>query len=233
MTALVSLEGIQKSFRRGPEVVNALKGVHLSLLPGQVCAIVGPSGSGKSTLLNVIAGWETPDSGVVLWKDEPRNPIELGWETISLVPQRLGLLEDLTVLENIELPLVLAGTDQAEVTSRSGPVLEALDLVDLADRLPAETSLGEQQRACIARSLVIDPELLLADEPTGNQDHARERKVLTAFRAAALKGATCLIATHNPEVMSHCDRVVTMHDGEIVSDEVQAYSPWARSGRER
>lgn len=227
---LVTLSGVTKSFERGPETVHALRGVDLVVKAGEVCAIVGPSGSGKSTLLNLISGWEVPDEGTVVWNEHfDLGGARLGWDSVALVPQRLGLLEDLTVIENIELPLVLAGWVRAEVSERSMPILESLDLTHLVDRLPAETSLGEQQRVCIARSLVTRPALLLADEPTGNQDHARERKVLGAFRQEAQRGAGCLIATHNPEVLRQCDRVVTMHDGEIISDETQEVQPWARS----
>ncbi len=217
--ALVAVTEITKSYQRGPETIHAVRSVSFELHSGQVCALIGPSGSGKSTVLNIICGWESPDAGTRAWKgDKVIDPRTLDWSHIGLVPQRLGLLEDLTIAENIELPLVLLGGNPEDVAGKSGEILSALDLSGLRDRLPAETSLGEQQRACIARALVAEPELVLADEPTGNQDHVRETKVLARFRAAAAGGAACLLATHNPAVLERCDRILEMHDGELVSD---------------
>jgi putative ABC transport system ATP-binding protein len=217
--ALVAVTEITKSYRRGPETIHAVRSVSFELHPGQVCALIGPSGSGKSTVLNIISGWDSPDAGTRAWKgDGSIDPRMLDWTHIGLIPQRLGLLEDLTIAENIELPLVLLGSTPEAVAERSDEILAALDLSGLHDRLPAETSLGEQQRACIARALVSNPELVLADEPTGNQDHVREAKVLARFRAAAAEGAACLLATHNPAVLQRCDRILEMRDGELVSD---------------
>jgi putative ABC transport system ATP-binding protein len=224
----IRLTGLHKHYRRGSESVHALRGVSLDLEAGEVVALMGPSGSGKSTLLNIVCGWERADEGSIAYRDDVAvDPRALGWEEIGLVPQRLGLLEDLTAEENVELPLVLAGLDPSVAAERVAGIMEALDVARLADRLPAETSLGEQQRICIARALVMAPSLILADEPTGNQDHRREAAVLSQFRASADAGATCLIATHNPAALPYCDRVVNLHDGEVVSDELlERTSAW-------
>lgn len=237
--ALVTVTELTKSYQRGPETIHAVRSVSFDLHPGQLCALIGPSGSGKSTVLNIISGWESPDAGTRAWKgDTAIDPRALVWSHIGLVPQRLGLLEDLTIAENVELPLVLLGDTPEEVAGKSTEILTALDLSGLRDRLPAETSLGEQQRTCIARALVAKPELVLADEPTGNQDHVRESKVLARFRAAAAAGAACLLATHNPAVLERCDRILEMHDGELVSDtqadpSAVARADWAPRGTPR
>lgn len=217
----LAVTDIQKTYRRGPESIHAVRGVTFELKRGQVTALVGPSGSGKTTLLNILSGWEHEDSGTVT-----RLQPELDWSHVGLIPQRLGLLEDLTVRENIELPFLLARRENDDPAARIEEVMTALDIIQLADRLPGETSLGEQQRVCVARALILGPPVVLADEPTGNQDAARQEKVFIQLRAAAADGAACLVATHDPHALRFCDRVLTMHDGELVSDEITDADPW-------
>lgn len=225
--AVVSLIDLHKSYQRGPEYVIALRGVTFEVMQGEVVAVVGPSGSGKTTLLNVIAGWERPDRGVVTWAGEQAvDTAALHWEDIGIVPQRLGLLDDLTANENIELPLVLAGCGQADAQARVTEVISSLDIAHVADRLPLETSLGEQQRIAVGRALALVPTLILADEPTGNQDKKRRAVVMTALRVAADSGSSCVVATHDRDVIRGCDRVITLHDGELVSDEATGWNPW-------
>jgi len=175
---------------------------------------VGRSGSGKTTLLNVLAEWEWPDAGVVEWAPGTRRASPPPWEQVAVVPQRLGLLEDLTVRENIEHPARLAGRldDRRE---RVAELIEALRLDPLADRYPREASVGEQQRAAVARALALEPAVLLADEPTAHQDVASADAVLDAIREASYRGTASLIATHNLEAVSAFDRMVEIADGRI------------------
>jgi putative ABC transport system ATP-binding protein len=209
--------GLHKSFRRGTETVHALAGVDVTLTAGKFVALVGRSGSGKSTLLNVLAGWERPDEGTLSWLGAglPR-PRSLPWNGIAVVPQSLGLIEELTIRANVELPARLAGTLDAD-RPRADRLIEHFGLRALADRMPDQTSLGEQQRAALARALVARPQLLLADEPTGHQDVTWATRVISTLHVAAGEGITCLVATHSDEVASYAGTVLEMHDGRVAS----------------
>jgi ABC-type lipoprotein export system ATPase subunit len=178
--------GLTKTYRRDAEDVHALREVNLELYGGELVALVGPSGSGKSTLLNVLCGWEQPDHGSLQWTEgvAGRSAADLAWAELALVPQALGLLDDLTLAENILLPA-------------------------------RQASLGEQQRCCAARALLLRPALLLADEPTAHQDAAWTDVLFTEFRDLLRAGSTCLIATHNPQTWGYADRILSMQDGEL------------------
>jgi ABC-type lipoprotein export system ATPase subunit len=216
MAPVIEARGIVKLYRRGPETVRALRGADLSLQEGELVALLGPSGSGKTTLLNVLSGWELPDEGVLLWQGGNHTALgTLPWHLLSVLPQRLGLLEELSVRENVELPLRLSGTLDSAGSERVSELLEWLGLARLAERSPTETSLGEQQRTALARAILPIPRLLLADEPAGHQDRAFGDQVLRALRAAARRGTACLVATHNPESVRFCDRAVEMVDGRV------------------
>jgi ABC-type lipoprotein export system ATPase subunit len=205
-----------KSYRRGPEEIHALVGADLRVEAGEVIALVGPSGSGKTTLLAILAGWETPDRGRMAWRGNVmERPAELGWDDVAIVPQTLGLMEELTVRENIGLPLRLDGGSARAADDRVEALLVEFGLARLADRLPSEGSLGEQQRAALARSLVLSPRLLMADEPTGHQDVVWARDVLRALSSAASDGTACLVATHHKAVASYADRVLAITDGRM------------------
>ncbi len=210
---VVRAQGLRKTYRRGSEEVLAVRGVALQVGEGELVALVGPSGSGKTTLLNLLAGWEEPDAGTVGWRGgEPVRQAELGWEELAIVPQRLGLAADLSVAENVAWPLRLAGSRDDQ---RVAELLERFGLSALAERLPAEGSLGEQQRAALARALVRRPRLLLADEPTGHQDEDWSKGVAVALRSACAEGSACLLATHNAELLDFADRVLSLHDGRL------------------
>ncbi len=216
MAPVIEARGVVKVYRRGPERVRALAGVDLFLDEGELVALLGPSGSGKTTLLNVLSGWERPDEGVLLWQGANHTSLDaLPWHLLSVLPQRLGLLDELSVRENVELPLRLSGTLDSAGAERVGELLEWLGLARLADRSPAETSLGEQQRTALARAILPVPRLLLADEPAGHQDRAFGDQVLKTLRAAARRGTACLVATHNRESVRFCDRAVEMVDGRV------------------
>ena len=208
---------LSKSYVRGPEQVHALLGASLTIPPGELLALVGPSGSGKTTLLNLLCGWEEPDSGRFAWLgiDAMSSPRDLTWDQVAIVPQSLGLLEELTIRENIELPDRLSEQPSEPRAPRVEHLIADLGLIELADRLPAEVSLGEQQRASLARALVLSPTLLLADEPTGHQDSVWARGVMRALRNACSEGTACLVATHNPEVLRYVDRILGIRDGRL------------------
>jgi ABC-type lipoprotein export system ATPase subunit len=210
--AVLEARGLRRSFRRGPEVVHAVEGADLSLLPGEVVALVGPSGSGKSTLLSLLAGWDRPEAGEILWNGAPARPADRAWRELAMVPQNLGLTEELTVLENIELPVRLA---PAEPQLSVEPLLDDFGLAELAGRLPSEISIGEQQRVAVARALMLAPIVLLADEPTGHQDAEMAERVMSQLRATAARGSACLVATHSPEAVAFADRVLGIRDGRV------------------
>jgi putative ABC transport system ATP-binding protein len=212
---VVEVRGVTKSFREGRTMHPALRGVDLDLRPGEVLGIVGRSGSGKTTLLNVLAEWERPDGGVLEWAAGARRGSPPPWQQVAVVPQRLGLLDDLTIRENIEHPARLAGR-MTELGERVAELIEALRLEPLADRYPREASVGEQQRAAVARALVLEPTVLLADEPTAHQDVASAEAVLDAIRDSSYRGTATLIATHNLEAVSAFDRLEEIADGRIV-----------------
>jgi len=213
---IVRGRALTKTYRRDAEEVHALREVGLDLHPGELVALVGPSGSGKSTLLNVLCGWEQPDHGSLEWTVAlgGRSPAELAWAELALVPQALGLLEDLTVTDNILLPARLTGRLKQE-TPRAEELMTAFGIAHLGRRYPRQASLGEQQRCCAARALLLRPTLLLADEPTAHQDAGWTDVLFTEFRALLRAGSACLIATHNPETWGYADRILTMQDGEL------------------
>lgn len=213
--ALVAVEDVRKTYARGSEQVHALDGVTFALGAGELVALVGRSGSGKTTLLNVLAGWELPDSGAVSWKGTAGGPLRaLPWDEIALLPQSLGLIEELTVRGNIELPARLAGRLDDE-SERADHLIEHLGLSDLAARPPDEISLGEQQRTALARALMLRPDLLLVDEPTGHQDAGWASRVISTLNVAAGEGTCCLVATHSDEVASYAGRTLRMEDGRL------------------
>jgi len=200
---------LTKRYRRGREVVTAVDEASFELCSGVLTALVGPSGSGKTTLLNLLVGGDEPDEGrVVGTTDDP------DWNDLAVVPQALGLLPELTMGENVDLPRRLGAAD----TRPAADVMGLLGLGELADRAPVETSLGEQQRAAVARALVTTPALLVADEPTSHQDDANARRVVAAFVESAAAGSCVLLATHDHRVLEECGRVLRMRDGVVTEE---------------
>ena len=210
--AHLEVRGVTKSFHRGDELVRAVRDATLSVGAGDVVALLGRSGSGKTTLLNVIAGWEHPDDGAVLANGQSVAESVPPWEQVAVLPQRLGLMEELTIRENIEYPLRLRGElgKKGDVVER---LIDLLGLKELQARYPAETSVGEQQRTAFARALVLSPRLLLADEPTGHQNDQWASAMFELMQTASAHGASCLVATHDEAVVQHASRIVTMSDG--------------------
>jgi putative ABC transport system ATP-binding protein len=212
--SLLRIDRVSKSFRRGDEIVHAVQDVSLSVGEAEVVGLVGRSGSGKTTLLSLVAGWEHPDSGTIDWADgRPLDEVP-AWREVSVLPQKFGLIEELTVRQNIEYPARLAGTLDAS-EELLDELMESLGLTALQLRYPKETSIGEQQRTALARALALSPRLLLADEPSGHQDGSFHERVFATIRRAATRGTTCLVATHNEEAAPHVDRVVHISDGRL------------------
>jgi ABC-type lipoprotein export system ATPase subunit len=207
MTAIVTLDSIRKTFHRGETEVVVLDDLAASVEPGEVVIIRGRSGSGKTTLLNLLAGWQTPDAGRVNWS----IPDPGLWENVAVVPQSLGLLPELTLGENIGLPGRLA--DQpADV----GEFAAQLEIGHLLGRPTTGASLGEQQRAAIARALIRKPSLLLADEPSSHQDLARLHLVWRLISETAASGTAVLAATHDPDAYAYADRILDLKEGKLV-----------------
>ena len=206
MNPIVHAEGLTKRYRRGSEIVTAVDRVSLELFAGTMTALVGPSGSGKTTLLNLIVGGEQPDDGVI--RGVPERP---DWSTLAIVPQSLGLLDELTLGENVLLPARLGASPMWP----GEDLMAQLSIHHLVDRAPGETSLGEQQRAAVARALLAGPALLVADEPTSHQDEANTFRVVDALAASAANGSCVLLATHDLRVLERCGEVLAMRDGKV------------------
>lgn len=210
---VLRVENLTKSYTRGPETVWAVNDVTAVFKRRSVSLIVGPSGSGKTTLLNLLVGWERPETGSIFWLGEETDPSGLLWNDLAVVPQRLGLLEELSVSENIGLADRVAA-NKPEPSN----LLATLDLEDLADALPGELSQGQQQRVAVARAIAANPAAVVFDEPTSSQDEEHARQVLEAIRSLAAGGATCIVASHDPIAPEYADSILVMRDGEISAD---------------
>jgi len=221
MTATVRVENVTKRYRRGSETVTAVDRATFELQPGTITALVGPSGSGKTTLLNLLVGGDEPDEGAIFGVPDRRD-----WSMLAVVPQSLGLLGELTIGENISLPERFGAPSTSSLTDLMGQL--AID--HLADRAPEETSLGEQQRAAVARALLSGPALLVADEPTSHQDEANTFRVVDALAAYAADGSCVLLATHDTRVLERCDAVLSMRDGEVAPHDAPDDAPDDGSG---
>ncbi len=202
--------------------MSAVAGIDLEVNEGEWIAIMGPSGSGKSTLLNLIAGLDTPDEGSIMVGGEEMSGASLTKRAlfrrnkVGIVLQSLNLLADLTALQNVELPLRIAGAKRRSSSVEAMGLLMSLGIGELAHRRPDELSGGQQQRVAIARALANRPAVVLADEPTGALDRASATGVLDVLRAANLAGQTLVVVTHDHRVASHADRIVTLEDGCLI-----------------
>lgn len=211
---LLQASALTKAFRRdGGRSITVLDGLDLDLAAGELVAVTGPSLSGKTTLVELLAGWARPDSGAVVWDGSSSDPP--AWSHLSVVPQGFALLEELTVAENIDMAARFdraAGQhrDDRARGERVGALLTQLGLDRLRDRGAFEISVGERQRAMVARALVDRPAVVLADEPVAHQDQRHATIVLDLLRDAVGDGTACLIATRTPDVAAIADRVVTL-----------------------
>ena len=222
---MLAVRDATKSYRQGEAEVKALAGVTLDVAAGEFVAIVGPSGSGKSTLLHLMGGLDVPTSGDVLidgasiarMSDDEVTIFRR--RAIGFVFQFFNLLPTLSAEENVALPLLLDGKRSREIGPRVASALEAVGLAHRRTHRPDELSGGEMQRVAIARALVIEPKLILADEPTGNLDSTTGEQILDLIcRANRERGATVVMVTHDAKAAAHGTRLVTMRDGRIVGD---------------
>jgi len=218
---MIELENITKVYRMGKVDVNALRGITLSIAKGEMVAIIGASGSGKSTMLNVIGCLDRPTSGRYLFEGVDVSQLndnqlaEMRNRKFGFVFQEYNLLPRASALSNVELPLIYSGSGH-----KRQQAMEALERVGLGARAkhrPTELSGGEQQRVAIARALVNNPALILADEPTGNLDSRTTAEILSIFRQLNQEGITVIIITHEADIASQTQRIIRLHDGEIIS----------------
>ena len=221
---LIDIRDITKVYEMGAQKVRALDGVSLAVDRGEYVAIMGPSGSGKSTLMNLVGCLDTPSSGsyilngreVARMTDDELAAIRN--QEIGFVFQTFNLLPRTSALQQVELPLVYSGLPRKERRERAVKALEAVGLADRMTHHPSELSGGQRQRVAVARALINDPSILLADEPTGNLDSAAAREVMAVLRERHEEGQTILLVTHDMRVASSADRVITMRDGAIASE---------------
>ncbi len=224
-TPIVEARDVVKVYDTGRIKVQALRGVSLTVFRGEMVAVMGPSGSGKTTLLNCLSGLDTIDEGQILiagkelakLPDDVRSTFRA--RHMGFVFQLFNLIPVLTALENVELPALLAGARPAEARRRAMEVLEQVGLADRAGHKPNELSGGQQQRVAIARALVNQPDIIWADEPTGNLDTETADDVMALLRRLNQEnGQTFVIVTHDPRIGAMCDRIIHMRDGRIVDD---------------
>ena len=219
---LLEITGLNRSYVTGDRTLDVLKGVDLTVQPGEIVGLIGPSGSGKSSLLHAAGLLERPDAGTILIDGEDVGPLDERGRTrlrlakIGFVYQFHHLMPEFDALDNAALPLRMGGLKQAAARARAAELLTTLGLGERLTHQPGQLSGGEQQRVAIARALANKPRLLLADEPTGNLDPTTSQAVFAALRdIVRATGVSALIATHNMELAGHMDRVFALKDGHL------------------
>ena len=226
---VLELRGVERSYKTAAGPIQVLRGVNLTIVPGQIVGLIGPSGSGKSSLLHAAGLLEHLDAGKILidgqdcsqMSDRQRTATRL--LTLGFIYQFHHLLPELSALENVALPLMIAGVSRTAANERARVLLTEMGLAERLTHQPAQLSGGEQQRVAVARALANHPKLLLADEPTGNLDPATSGSVFQSlYKVAWAEGASALIATHNMELARYMDRVFALKDGVLVE---QARAP--------
>jgi putative ABC transport system ATP-binding protein len=223
-TCVLRARGLRKDHGKDASLVHAVKQVNLEIARGETVAVTGPSGCGKSTLLYLLGGLDRPTDGEIwlagqnLSRMSERGLAKLRSGKIGFVFQAFHLMDELTAVENVELPALLMGRSPRAARRQATTLLERTGLADRAKFLPAQLSGGQRQRVAIARALVCGPELVLADEPTGNLDSAATADVLGLFRGLRQAGQTLLIVTHDDRVAATADRVISMRDGSFTGD---------------
>ena len=219
---------LTRDYDMGGEVVRALRGVSLQIRKNEYVAVMGPSGSGKSTLMNLIGCLDTPTSGEYWLNGQKVSDLDddelarIRNKEIGFVFQTFNLLPRATALHNVELPLIYAGLPTRARRDKAARALESVGLGDRMDHKPNELSGGQRQRVAIARGLVNDPSILLADEPTGNLDSSTSAEIMQVFQDLHRVGQTIVMVTHEHDIAAHAARVVTLRDGVVATDQLQA-----------
>ena len=225
MEPIIRTEGLAKMYQVGDNEVHALRGVTLSVMPGEFIAVMGPSGSGKSTFMNMVGCLDKPSAGRYWLAGEPVHDMERDQlasvrnRRIGFVFQQFNLLPRTSALENLALPLLYANVKKNERLARATKRLEQVGLSTRMDHHPAQLSGGQQQRVAIARSLVNDPALVLADEPTGALDTKTSSEVMALLQKLNDEGITIVLVTHEHDIAQHAKRIVLFRDGLVISDQ--------------
>jgi putative ABC transport system ATP-binding protein len=223
---IIEIADIKKFYYVGAEVVKALQGIDLSIQKGEYVAIMGPSGSGKSTLMNIIGALDTPTGGKYVLNGTDVSRLtddalaEIRNKEIGFVFQTFNLLPRYTALENAILPLIYAGVSKQEREKRGKAVMESVGLEDRMNHRPNEMSGGQRQRVAVARALVNNPSIILADEPTGNLDSKTSVDIMRLFDEIHQQGNTIILVTHEEDIAQHAHRIIRLRDGLIESDVV-------------
>jgi putative ABC transport system ATP-binding protein len=230
MSAVASVSNLSKIYRKpGTNIeVAALRQINLEFQEGEFTAVMGASGSGKSTLMNILGCLDQPTSGSYLLGGQDISLLdddalsEIRSRSIGFIFQNFNLIQQLTVLENLEVPMFYLGISPAERRRRAMDLADRVGLSERADHRPMQLSGGQQQRVCIARALVNNPLILMADEPTGNLDSKTGQQILALFDELVADGKTIIMVTHDPSIAHRCDRVIQLHDGRLHKDEHNA-----------
>jgi len=224
---MMELQDVAKSYPQGRRVVHALRGVSLKISAGEFVSIVGPSGSGKSTLMHLLGALDVPTSGRVWFDGRDLQTMSDGERSllrrnrIGFIFQFFNLLPTLTAVENVSLPLMLGGAPRKQSRDKALAGLQQVGLAERAGHFPEELSGGEMQRVAIARALVTEPEAILCDEPTGNLDSVTSKEILTLLRGLPEAGRRSVVmVTHDPQAAQYGDRLITIRDGLIESEEI-------------
>jgi len=226
--AIIRMQDIRKTYDTGKVKVEALKGVDLEINEGEMVAIVGPSGSGKSTLMNLLGCLDTPTSGRYELGGQAVSGVsrdelaEIRNRRVGFVFQNFNLLPHITSLENVEMPMLFGGLRPVERRKRSTELLERVGLGDRIDHKPTELSGGQMQRVAIARALAMNPDIVLADEPTGNLDSTAGSDIMSIFTDLWKQGRTMIVITHDQALARRASRVVEIRDGRITADHAAA-----------